>query len=408
MTPRSGRFVFVLAVLGAGCTSTPTDSAAHEHGVGATTTETTTPPTPHEHGSVDAAPGSHASGAIPPGYSAIALSDDTASRLNLTRATVEERDFKRTLRTVGAVTVDETRSSHVHPKVRGWIDQIDVNFTGRTVRQGARLCSLYSPEVLSAELEFLAILNQNAPAARAAGGEFADVEKRARTVTLEAARRRLTLWDVPPSEIERLEQTREPQRAFPLMAPRGGTVVAKQAIAGMYVDASTELYLISDLSKVWVLVDVYEADLPYVKVGARARLSIEGAGPTPLEAPIVFLAPTIDEPTRTLKARFELDNRDRKLRPGAFVTAEMDIDAGRGLGVPEDAVLRTGSRNIVFVILQQRIEPREVTLGPLVGGWYQVASGLHTGEQVATGAQFLLDSESRIRATSAPGGAHAH
>jgi len=347
-------------------------------------------------------------GGTPPGYSAIALTDEMASRLNLTRATVEERDFKRTLRTVGAVTVDETRSSHVHPKVRGWIDQIDVNFTGRTVRQGARLCTVYSPEVLSAELELLSILNQNDQATGASGGAFADVEKRARAVTLDAARRRLTLWDVPPSELARLEQTREPQKAIPLLAPRSGTVVAKQAIAGMYVDASTELYLISDLSRVWVFVDLYEVDLPFVKVGDKARLSIEGTGPSAFDARITFLAPTIDEPTRTLKARFELDNRDGRLRPGSFVTAEMDIDAGRGLGVPEDAVLRTGSRNIVFVVLPQRIEPREVTLGPLVGGWYRVVAGLQTGEQVAAGAQFLLDSESRIRATSSPGGAHVH
>jgi Cu(I)/Ag(I) efflux system membrane fusion protein len=344
---------------------------------------------------------------MPLGYSAITLNEDTASRLNLTRTTVEERDFKRTLRTVGAVMVDETRSSHVHPKVRGWIDQIDVNFTGRTVRHGARLCTIYSPEVLSAELELLSILNQSR-ASDAPKGAFADVEERARTVTIDAARRRLTLWDVPPSEIQRLEQTREPLKAFPLLAPRNGTVVAKQAIAGLYVDASTELYLISDLSRVWVLVDLYEADLPFVKVGNKGRLSIEGMGPSPLDARISFLAPTIDEPTRTVKARFELDNRDGRLRPGAFVTAEMDIDAGRGLGVPEDAVLRTGSRNIVFMLLPQRIEPREVTLGPLVGGFYQVVAGLQAGDQVAAGAQFLLDSESRIRATSAPRGAHVH
>jgi Cu(I)/Ag(I) efflux system membrane fusion protein len=347
-------------------------------------------------------------GGVPSGYAPIPLADGAANRLNLTPAAVEEREFKRTVRTLGALTVDETRSSHVHPKVRGWIDEIYVNYTGQAVRQGAPLCTVYSPEILSAELELLAVLNQAAAPSGATPGAFADIEQRARAVTLEAARRRLALWDVPSTEIERLEQTREPKKTFPLLAPRSGTVVAKQAIAGMYVDASTELYLVSDLSRVWVVVDLYEADLPFVKVGDKARLSIEGMGSTPIQSAITFLGPTIDEPTRTLKARFELDNRKRGLRPGAFVTAEMDLDAGRGLGVPEATVLRTGSRNIVFVVESNQVEPREVTLGPLVGGWYRILSGLREGERVAAGAQFLLDSESRIRATSAPGAMHVH
>jgi Cu(I)/Ag(I) efflux system membrane fusion protein len=398
------------------CTSAPTGAAPHQHGSPseATSAVTAQPPFDNPHRG-------HASGnvgsvgeptvvpaGVPSGYAAVPLEEGARARLNLTQATVEERDFRRTVRTVGAVTVDETRSSHVHPKVRGWVDQVQVNYTGQAIRQGSTLCTLYSPEILSAELELLAVLGKGTPPSSASAGTFADIEQRARAVTLDAARRRLTLWDVPASEIQRLEQTREPRKTFPLLAPRSGTVVAKQAIAGMYVDASAELYLVSDLSRVWVLVDLYEADVPFVKLGDKARLSIEGMGPNPIDAALTFLAPTIDEPTRTLKARFELDNRSRQLRPGAFVTAEMDLDAGRGLGVPEGAVIRTGSRNITFVVESDRVEPREVTLGPIVGGWYRVLSGLHAGEQVAASAQFLLDSESRIRATSAPGAPHVH
>ena len=359
-------------------------------------------PAPHDEA------GTAAAGEVPSGYAPVPLTEADSTRLNLTLATVEERDFKRTVRTVGAVTVDETRSSHVHPKVKGWIEEIFVSFTGQAVRTGAPLCTIYSPDILAAELELLAILDRASPPPSVASGDFAAIEQRARTVTLDAARRRLELWDVPPSEIQRLESTRQAKKSFPLLAPRAGTVIAKQAIAGMYVDASMELYLVSDLSRVWVLVDLYEGDLPYVKEGDKARLSIEGISGPPREAPITFIGPTIDEPTRTLKARFELDNRDKKLRPGAFVTAEMDLDAGRGIGVPESAIIRTGSRNIVFVKEHDRVEPREVKLGPLVGGWYRVLAGLEPGNQVATGAQFLLDSESRIRATSAPGAAHVH
>ena len=395
----------------ASCTS---PAAPHEHAAAAQGSSSSEPVGTSEHSGMDGMgpmpgmPDASPPMGSPSGYAAVPLVDGSAARLDLTTTLVEERDFKRTVRTVGVVTVDETRSSHVHPKVRGWVDQVHVNFTGQTVRQGTPLCTIFSPDILSAELELLAILNQVSSPGTSGGGTFADIEQRARTVTIESARRRLALWDVPASEIQRLEQTREARRTFPLIAPRSGTVVAKQAIAGMYVDASTELYLLSDLSRVWVLVDLYETDVSFVKVGEKARLSVEGLDPSPIEAAITFLAPTIDEATRTLKARFELDSRAGRIRPGAFVTAEMDLEAGRGLGVLEQAVIRTGSRNVVFVVHPNHVEAREVTLGPLVSGWYRVLSGLRAGEQVAASAQFLLDSESRIRATSAPGGAHAH
>jgi membrane fusion protein, copper/silver efflux system len=405
---------FLSLVVGVRCTSGPTVPTAHDHAASTTgpVSSTGVPMSAsHEHGGH---PPSNdggditAVGSLPPGYALVPLTQQDTARLNLTRATVEERDFKRTVRTVGAVTADGTRSSHVHPKLRGWVEEIFVNYTGQTVRKGAPLCTIYSPEILAAELELLAVFDRAKAPTGVTSGEFAAIEQRARDVTLEAARRRLFLWDVPPSEIERLESTREPKKAFPLLAPRSGTVVAKQAVAGMYVDASTELYFVSDLSRVWVVVDLYEGDVLYVKVGDKAHLSIEGLSGAPRESAITFIEPTIDEPTRTLKARFELDNRDGRLRPGAFVTAEMHLDAGRGLGVPESAVIRTGSRNVVFVIDANAAAPREVKLGPLVGGFYHVPSGLRAGEQVATGAQFLLDSESRIRATSSPGAAHAH
>lgn len=347
-------------------------------------------------------------GARPRGYASVPLRSAAIQRLDLTTAVVEEHDFEKSLRTVGVVAVDETRSSHVHPKVRGWVDQIYVDFTGKPVRPGSPLCTIYSPEILAAELELLSILDREPPPIASQQNDFADIERRARSVTLESARRRLALWDVSTAEIERLERTRQPQKSFTLSAPRGGTVVAKQAIAGMYVDASTELYLLSDLSRVWVLVDLYETDVPFVKIGDVAQLVIEGIGPEPVEATVSFLHPTIDEATRTVKARFELDNRKQLLRPGAFVTAQMDVSMGRGLGVPEGAVLKTGSRNLVFVVEDGRAVPREVRLGPAAGGWYRVVSGLEAGVRVATGAQFLLDSESRIRATSQPGTAHAH
>lgn len=352
------------------------------------------------------APQDAAPPAPPTGFAPITIEPERAAAIHLTTAIVEERDFTKAVRTVGVLATDETRTSHVHAKVRGFIEEISVAFVGQKVRRGQALCSIYSQDVFAAELEYLTLV-ERAQNRVPLQGQFADVEARAQRQMLDAARRRLALWDVPKGEIERLERTREARRTFTLSAPRAGVVVAKQALAGVFIDPSVELYLVSDLSRVWALVDVYEADMPFVQVGQAARLTIAGLGDT-IEANATFVAPVLDEATRTLKVRFELDNPDGRLRPGSFVTAELTMAMGRGLAVPESAVIRTGARAIVFVVHGTHIEPREVTLGPLVGDHYRISSGLAAGERVATGAQFLIDSESRLRATSKPAGAHVH
>jgi Cu(I)/Ag(I) efflux system membrane fusion protein len=325
--------------------------------------------------------------------------------MNLTTAVVEERDFTKTLRTVGVVAADDTRTSHVHSKVRGWIEAVSVAYVGQKVRRGQALCAIYSQDVYASQLELIGLLERTPRTPLS--GPFADAERRAQEQVIAAARRRLGLWDVSPAEIERLERTREPRRTFTLSAPRAGIVVAKQALAGMFIDPSVELYMLSDLSRVWVLVDVYEGDAPFVHVGDKAKLSFAGNPDKTLEALASFVAPVLDEATRTLKVRYELDNKDGTLRPGTFATAEMILPMGRSLAVPESAVIRTGERAIVFVVHGEGLEPREIKLGGLVGDMYRVAAGLSTGDRVATGAQFLLDSESRLRATSMPGGGHA-
>jgi len=330
----------------------------------------------------------HQSG--PPGYAPVTLGAAQASAMGLTSEPVAERDFTRVVRTVGVVTVDETRTAHVHTRVRGWIEAFHVNFVGRKVRQGEPLVSIYSQDVYAAELEFTSLLKSPV--------RSPDL--------VAAAKRRLSLWDVPASVIARVEQTGEPQRTFPVLAPRAGVVVAKQAFEGVFVDPSVELYTISDLSHIWVLADIYEADVVDVRVGTSAKLKIEGQS-APITAKVAFLSPTLDERTRTRKARFELANTGGALLPGAFATVELELAIGRGLAVPESAVIRTGKRSIVFVVHGEHIQPTEVTLGPLVGDHYRVESGLVAGDQVATGAQFLLDSESRLRATSGVGGGHA-
>lgn len=357
-------------------------------------------------------PSSAGRGTSPAGYAPITLDPAKLGAMSIATSAVEEQHFSRALRTTGVVTLDETRTSHVHPKVRGVIETIHVDFVGREVREGEALCSLYSQEVYAAELEFLSILDRVAGIPRATG-EFADAEKDAQGQLLSAARRRLSLWDVPASEIARLEASKEARRTFPLLAVRKGSVVSKQAVAGAFVDPSVELYTISDLSNVWVLTDVYESDVPFLKVGQPAKITLQGES-TPIDADVTFLPPTIDETTRTLKVRFDVPNKARRIRPGAFADVAMSLQLDHGLGIPEASVIRTGTRSIVFVVQGLHVEPREVVLGPLVGDRYHVISGVTVGENVATSAQFLLDSESRLQASTAGvdgganGGGHAN
>jgi Cu(I)/Ag(I) efflux system membrane fusion protein len=393
MTAVYRRLLSPLLVAAISCNGqkTASEHAGHE-GSKAPSAETT------DHASHGAAP-------VPSGYAAIARDPSREAGMGFSTAKVEERAFQRAIRTSGVVALDETGTAHVHSKVRGWIEQVSANFIGKQVRAGAPLCTIYSQEVYGAQLEFISVLEQTS--GRTAGtSAFAEIERSATDKLLAAARRRLALWDVPPAEVERLEKTRKPSRTFPVLAPRSGIVVSKQAIPGMFIDPGSELYVISDTAKLWVLADVYSNDLPWIKVGSPAKLSIEGLQAPLTDVPIAFLPPTIDETTRTLKVRFELDNRDHRIRPGAFATVELSIDLGPSLAVPENSVILNGDRAIAFAVDDKSITPRALELGPLVDGFYRVRSGLMAGELVATGAQFLIDSESRLRATSSPGAQH--
>jgi Cu(I)/Ag(I) efflux system membrane fusion protein len=342
---------------------------------------------------------------LPTGFAKFDIEPGREVGMGLALAAVEERQFQRTVRTTGVVSLDETQTSHVHSKVRGWIERVYVDFVGKKVVAGTPLCEIYSQEVYAAQLEFLSVIDQTRSRSPTTGA-FAEAERAATEKLAAAARRRLSLWDVPSAQIEKLEQSGQPQRTFTLTAPRSGIVVSRQAIAGMFIDPGTELYVVSDVSKLWVLADIYATDVPWMKLGTPASLSIEGMGSQPRTATVSFLPPTIEEATRTLKVRFDLDNRDGHLRPGAFATVELRVDLGSSLSIPEDAVIHAGNREIAFVVVGTSVEPRAVSLGPVVDGYYRVESGVVQGESVAVGAQFLIDSESRLRATSSPGTGH--
>ncbi len=303
--------------------------------------------------------------------------------------------FVRTLNAVGRVAVDETRLRHIHTKIEGWIEKLYVNATGETVRAGQPLLSIYSPELLATQEEYLLALRSRA----ALGSDSPpDAVKRADEL-LESGRRRLLLYDLTPQQIESLDRSGQPSRTVTLFAPVGGTVLQRNVAGGEKVDTSTTLLDIADLSRVWVLASVYEYELPFVKVGQPATVTLAYLPGRTFQGKVGFIYPVVEGATRTVQVRIELDNPALELRPDMFVQAALQGDLGERLAVPDSAVLSTGTRHIVFVAQGDGyFEPREVRVGLRLPDAVEILEGLTEGETVVASGNFLIDAESRLKA----------
>jgi RND family efflux transporter MFP subunit len=307
---------------------------------------------------------------------------------------------------VGLVGADETRASQVHVKFEGFIERIFVNYVGQEVQKGQPLFTIYSQDLLAAQQEYL---SSKAALGRIPETKVADPARNASRGLVAASRQRLELFDVPSGVLAEIDRTGVPQRYITITSPQRGTVVAKQAVAGLAVDTMTALYVIADLGRVWVLADVQERDMAQVKLGQEARLTVDALPGQKLAGRVAFVSPTIGDATRTAKARIEFANPAGVLKPGMYATVMIDVDLGEGIAIPEDAIIDTGERKIVFVAHEGgHFEPRAVETGISLEGLVQVLSGLKDGEQIAQTGQFLLDSESRLRAAAAGGAAPAH
>lgn len=309
-------------------------------------------------------------------------------------APVTRGDLQRNIRTVGIVAYEETTRTSINSKISGWVERLHVNQAGQEVRKGQLLLSIYSPDLVSAQEEYLMALRN---AERLQHSSIAGVAESANRL-LAAAENRLRFWDIAPREIERLRQTREVLRTLPLYAPFNGVVTEKMVNQGMFVDSGMELYQLADLSRIWVYADIYEYELPWIAQGMVAEVEIPQLRKT-IPGKVDLIYPYADGMTRTVKARIELTNADRQLRPDMFVTVRLQ---GRtvtdALLVPSEAVLNSGEQQRVFVALGEgKFEPRPVHMG-LRGSNGQVeVHGVHEGEQVVVSAQFMFDSESRLR-----------
>lgn len=324
---------------------------------------------------------------------ALDASDPAFAQLGVHVEPVLRERLSRSVRVIATVAPDETRISHVHTRVAGWIEQLDVDTTGKFVRAGQPVARIFSQELLSSQTEYLA-------ARRMAASGIA-------SAVMEGGRRRLSVLGMTEREIAGIEQTGEPRRLVTVAAPRSGVVVRRAVSAGTAVDPSTELITIADLSRVWVLAEVPEANIRDVRPGSAALLEFAGASIMSRSARVEFIYPTLSEDTRTLRVRFSVPNPDGGLRPGLFGSATFEIESGETLSVPRDAVVDTGVQQHVFVASNGMFEPRIVTVGARMEGRIEILSGLAEGEQVVAAGVFLLDSESRMRA-SGGAGTHQH
>ncbi len=303
-----------------------------------------------------------------------------------------------TIRAAGRVAADETRISRVHSKVEGWIEHVSADFTGQSIEKGQPLLTMYSPEMLASQQELLLALKardlmHHSSLAESAGNSDS---------LLEAARRRLELWDLTRDQIAEVERTGKPVRSIALFAPSAGYLTARNAFPGQKISPDTELYTITDLSRVWVMADVFESDAPQVRTGQGARILLPGGGA--LAARVSYLQPQIDPATRTLKVRLDVANPGMRLKPDEFVDVEMTLGAARRLMVPADAVLDSGEVQTIFVDRGNGyFEPKQVQIGDRIGDRVEIRKGITAADNIVISGAFLLNSESQIKPVAGGG-----
>ncbi|MBI2359369.1 MAG: efflux RND transporter periplasmic adaptor subunit [Deltaproteobacteria bacterium] len=321
------------------------------------------------------------------------VSPERQQLVGIRTATAEIRPLVKKIRTVGIVTYDETKVAQVFSKVEGWIEKLFVNYMGKLVQRNQPLFTLYSPDLVSTQEEYLLALQAKDALASSSLQEI----RLGSASLLDATRRRLSLWDISEEQIEELQRTRKPKTNLTILSPISGFVIKKEAFQGMRVMPDKELYTIADLSTVWVNADIYEFELSHIQVGQKATIALSYFPGRTFTGKVSWISPVLDEKSRTIKVRLEVPNQDFNLKPEMYANVELEVDAGRKLAIPDEAVLDSGLRKVVFIDKGEgRFEPREIKLGAKFDSHHEVLSGLSPGERILASASFLLDSESRL------------
>jgi multidrug efflux pump subunit AcrA (membrane-fusion protein) len=338
----------------------------------------------------------------PDGLATVTVDARKESLLGLKTVAVVLAPFEMSIRTTGRVAPDERRVHHVHTRYEGYVEHVTADFTGKFVTKGEALAAIYSPELYATQQEYLLALR----ASHSLGASGVLSVAQGGQDLLSAARQRLLLWEITPADIERIEKNGEPIRAMPVYAPISGFVTGRTAYHGMKVTSADTLFDILDLSHVWVLADVYEYELPRLSVGQKATVTLSYWPGRVWNGTVTYVYPAVDEKTRTVKVRVELDNPKGELKPEMFADVTIHGPTRSVLQVPDGAILESGTRNIAFVFQGEgKLVPREVSVGDHGSGVVEIRSGLKEGEVVVRGANFLVDSESRLKAAISAMGA---
>jgi Cu(I)/Ag(I) efflux system membrane fusion protein len=321
----------------------------------------------------------------------ITLAPGRRQEIGVRTAQVEAKRIEQRIQTVGKVVFDETRLADVSVKLRGWIGRLYADSTGKWVGKGSTLFTLYSPELYAAQEEFLTALRSREAARATSAPERADY-------LVEAARQRLSLWDLTDAEIDEIAARGRPIQYLPIVSPAAGFVVEKNVVPGAAVEPGMKLYRLAGLDQVWIEAEVYEADLPLVRVGQPAEVGLAYLPGQRFAGKVSYLYPYLNDSTRTGRVRIVLANPELELKPDMYARVELVADLGEHLVVPEEAVLYAGLRSFVFLDLGEgRLKPRRVELGVRAGEDIQVLSGLAAGDAIVTSGNFLVAAESRLK-----------
>ncbi len=326
----------------------------------------------------------------------VTISGAVQQNMNVQTAVVKEKDLSSQVTTNGILQTDEKKEYIITTKVSGWVEKLYVNYTGQKVTKGQKLIDIYSPELVAAQQELITALSYGSTVMNSPDKSIAGSGKD----LIDNSVRKLELLDVPDSEIKRIENSKEIKKYITLYAPFNGTVIQKNIIEGQKIGAGSPLLEIANLDNLWLLADIYEYELPKIQLGSPADITFTFLPGKIFKSKISFIYPTLDDKTRTVKVRFDMPNYNSELKPSMYANVKIN---GRNLGnypvIPEQAVIRTGEKDIVILALGNgRFKPVEVTLGDYSGGYYQVLNGLTAGETIVTSAQFLIDSESNLQA----------
>jgi len=312
------------------------------------------------------------------------------------------RPLNRVIRTVGRIEYDERKLATANTKIEGWIEKLHVDYTGRYVKKVEPLAEIYSPELVATQQEFLNILRWAGQGQSVKDERTAMLLVKDAQAMLDAAKERLRLWDISDEQIKKIETTGKPIRTLTIYSPVSGYVLQKMAVQGMRVMPGEKLFDVVDLSSVWVVSDIYEYELPLIKVGQTARISLSYFPGKEFSTRVDYVYPALAGETRTAKVRFTIPNPDGVLKPQMFTNVEIKINLGNRLTVPAEAVIDTGVRQIVYVDKGEGyFEPREVTTGLKVDELVEVTGGIKAGEKVASSANFLIDSEAQLKGVTA-------